>query len=184
MEQEIYACLDRKLYQKAFDLLLPEYRNKVFRLAYAMMGDATRAEDIAQEVFIRIWKGLAGYRGQSALSTWIYAITRNACLTALKTTGAKKEVSIEEPGIARAVEESNSAVRPPFGAEIDLVRLMEQLPEKQQQVLRLYYMEDKSYDEVARLLEWPMGTVKTYLHRARKQLAEAAIRSKMDERKA
>jgi RNA polymerase sigma-70 factor (ECF subfamily) len=184
MEQEIRACLDQKLYQKAFDLLLPEYQNKVFRLAYAMVGDATRAEDIAQEVFLRIWKSLAGYRGQSTLSTWVYAITRNACLTALKRAGAKKEVSMEEPGIARAAEESSSAVRPSRGAEIDLVTLMQQLPEKQQQVLRLYYMEDQSYEEVARLLDWPMGTVKTYLHRARKQLAEAAIRSKMDERTA
>jgi RNA polymerase sigma-70 factor, ECF subfamily len=184
MEQEIRACLDQKLYQKAFDLLLPKYQNKVFRLAYAMVGDVTRAEDIAQEVFIRIWKGLSGYRGQSTLSTWIYAITRNTCLTAMKTAGAKKEVSMEEPGIARAVEAASSGDRPPRYAEIDLAPLMEQLPEKQQQVLRLYYMEDKSYEEVARLLDWPMGTVKAYLHRARKQLAEAVIRSKMDERTA
>jgi RNA polymerase sigma-70 factor (ECF subfamily) len=149
-----------------------------------MLGDAARAEDIAQDVFIRIWKGLAGYRGQSTLSTWIYAITRNTCLTALKTTGAEKEVSIEDPGIARAVEHANSAVRPSGSAEIDLVRLMEQLPEKQQRVLRLYYMEEKSYEEVARMLDWPMGTVKAYLHRARKHLAEAVIRSKIDERTA
>ena len=81
MEQEIRACLDQKRYQEAFDLLLPEYQNKVFRLAYAMLGDAALAEDTAQEVFVRIWKALAGYRGQSLLSTWIYAITRNTCLT-------------------------------------------------------------------------------------------------------
>ena len=62
---------------------------------------------------------------------------------------------------------------------MDVARLVDELPEKYRQVLRLYYMEEKSYEEVARLLDWPMGTVKTYLHRARRQLAEAVSRSKI-----
>ena len=65
---------------------------------------------------------------------------------------------------------------------VDLEALVAQLPEKHRQVLRLYYMEEKSYDEVARLLDLPMGSVKTYLHRARKQLAEAVARSRMEPR--
>src|SRR5690242_10418138 len=104
MEQEIRACLDQKRYEEAFDLLLPEFQNKVFRLAYAMLGDAARAEDLAQDVFLRAWKALPGFRGQSSVSTWIYAITRNACLTALKAAGAKEERSLEERGIAHAAE--------------------------------------------------------------------------------
>ena len=180
MEQEIRACLDQKRYQDAFDLLLPEYQNKVFRLAYAMVGDAALAEDMAQEIFIRIWKALPGFRGQSLLSTWIYAITRNACLTAMKTASGKREISMEDQGVRHAVE---SAVRPvELGprAGIDVDRFMNELPEKHRQVLRLYYMEEKSYEEVARLLDWPMGTVKASLHRARKQLAQAMIQSKME----
>jgi RNA polymerase sigma-70 factor (ECF subfamily) len=179
MEQEIRACLDQKRYREAFERLLPEFQNKVFRLSYAMLGDAASAEDMAQEVFIRIWKALPGYRGQSSLSTWIYAITRNSCLTALRKVGARKEVSMEEPGIARAAEEVEPEAEP--GARgIDVLRFLKQLPEKHRQVLRLYYLEEKSYEEVARLLEWPMGTVKVYLHRARKELAEAVARGKME----
>jgi RNA polymerase sigma-70 factor (ECF subfamily) len=178
MEQEIRACLDQKRYQEAFDRLLPEFQNKVFRLAYAMLGDAALAEDMAQEVFIRIWKALPGFRGQSALSTWIYAITRNTCLTALKRGAAKRESSLEEPKVAREAEEAG--VPPARHGEIDVLRFLDQLPERHRQVLRLYYMEERSYEEVARLLEWPMGTVKTYLHRARKELAEAVARSKME----
>jgi RNA polymerase sigma-70 factor (ECF subfamily) len=178
MEQEIRACLGQKRYQEAFVRLLPEFQNKVFRLAYAMLGDAALAEDMAQDVFIRIWKALPGFRGQSALSTWIYAITRNTCLTALKKRAAKKESSLEEPSVARAAEEAG--VPPARHGEIDVLRFLHQLPERHRQVLRLYYMEEKSYEEVARLLEWPMGTVKTYLHRARKELAEAVARSKME----
>jgi len=178
MEQEIHACLDQKRYQEAFDRLLPEFQNKVFRLAYAMLGDTALAEDMAQEVFIRIWRALPGFRGQSTLSTWIYTITRNACLTALKKGAAKRERSLEEPNVARAVEEAS--VPPARHGEIDVLRFLDQLPERHRQVLRLYYMEERSYEEVARLLEWPMGTVKTYLHRARKELAEAVARSKME----
>ena len=177
MEQEIRACLDQKRYREAFDRLLPELQNKVFRLAYAMLGEAGAAEDMAQDVLIRIWKALPGYRGQSSLSTWIYAITRNACLSALRKTGVRREVSMEEPGVARAAEATVLEAGGDTG--IDVLRFLKQLPEKHQQVLRLYYLEEKSYEEVARLLEWPMGTVKVYLHRARKELAEAVARGKI-----
>jgi RNA polymerase sigma-70 factor (ECF subfamily) len=177
MEQEIRACLEQKRYQDAFDRLLPEFQNKVFRLAFAMLGDSALAEDIAQEVFVRIWKGLTGFRGQSSLSTWIYTITRNACLTALKAGWTKKESSIEEPSVARAAEKSG--IEPSAHAGIDVLRHLQELPQKYQQVLRLYYLEDRSYEEVSRLLEWPMGTVKTYLHRARKELAEAVMQGKI-----
>jgi RNA polymerase sigma-70 factor (ECF subfamily) len=178
MEQEIRACLDQKRYEEAFDLLLPEFQNKVFRLAYAMLGDAARAEDLAQDVFLRAWRALPGFRGQSSVSTWIYAITRNACLTALKAAGAKEERSLEERGIAHAAERAARA--PSAHATIDVARFLEHLPEKHQQALRLYYLEEKSYEEVSRLLGWPMGTVKTCLHRARKELAVALMQSKME----
>jgi len=178
MEQEIRACLDQKRYQEAFDLLLPEFQSKVLRLAYAMLGDAALAEDLAQEVFVRAWKALSGFRGQSSVSTWIYAITRNACLTAIKAAAGKKESSLDERGIARAAEQAGRA--PSVHATIDIARLLEQLPEKHRQALRLYYLEEKSYAEVSRLLGWPMGTVKTCLHRARKELAVALMQSKME----
>jgi RNA polymerase sigma-70 factor (ECF subfamily) len=180
MEQQIRACLDQKRYREAFDLLLPEYQNRVFRLAFAMLGDQAAAEDTAQDVFVRIWKALAGFRGQSSLSTWIYAITRNTCLSALRSAAAKREISLEEPGVGQAVESSGAVSEPAERSGVDLVRLMAELPEKHQQVLRLYYMEERSYEEVARLLDLPMGTVKVSLHRARKQLARAAAGIKME----
>jgi len=178
MEQEIHACIDQKRYSEAFDRLLPEFQHKVFRLAYSLLGNQTLAEDAAQEIFVRIWKALPGFRGQSAISTWIYTITRNTCYTALKTAGGKKEISLQEPGVERAAEERAIEASP--SARIDVLRFLGELPDKHQQVLRLYYLEEKSYEEVSRLMGWPMGTVKTYLHRARKELAVAVLRSKME----
>src|SRR4026208_160633 len=163
MEQQIRACLDQKRYREAFDLLLPEYRNRVFRLAFAMLGDRAAAEDTAQDVFVRIWKALAGFRGQSSLSTWIYAITRNTCLTALRSAAAKREISIEEPGVGQAVESSAAVSELAARAGIDLIRLIAELPERHRQVLRLYYMEERSYEEVARLLDLPVGAAHVHL---------------------
>ncbi|MBI3695445.1 MAG: sigma-70 family RNA polymerase sigma factor [Acidobacteria bacterium] len=174
MEEQIRRHLDKKRYSEAFELLLSEYQNKVFRLAYAMLGNRALAEETAQEVFIRIWRALAGYRGQAALSTWIYAIARNACLTTRRRQAGLPAFSLDEPHVRRAVETRHcSAGR----AETDLVSLIAQLPENYRQVLTLFYLEDRSYQEVSQLLDLPMGTVKTYLHRARKELAAAIQRS-------
>jgi RNA polymerase sigma-70 factor (ECF subfamily) len=135
-----------------------------------MLGNAALAEETSQDIFIRIWKALPGFRGQSSISTWIYSIARNACLTAMQVSAAHA-VAMEEIKVQPVVRTSDHGV--------DWQLLLSQLPEKYRQVLVLFYMEDKSYDEVARLLDLPMGTVKTYLHRARKDLAAAVVESKM-----
>src|ERR1035437_141237 len=147
---------------QAFEELLAAYPDKVFRLCYSMRGDRAQAEDAAQGSFLRIWKSMERYRGEAALGTWIFAITRNVALTAIAKRGAHRSAPIDE------------AERVPLQApdrERDVARLVAQLPENYRRVIMPFYMEDKSYDEVARMLELPLGTVKTYLHRARKQLA-------------
>src|ERR1700689_3544697 len=72
---------------EAFEALLAAYQDKVFRLCYSMLGDRTQAEDAAQESFLRVWKSLDRYRGESALGTWIFSIARNVCLTAISKSG-------------------------------------------------------------------------------------------------
>lgn len=147
---------------REFEALLAAYQDKVFRLCYSMMGDRAQAEDAAQESFLRIWKALDRYRGESAIGTWIFSIARNVCLTAISKRGALRSEPIE------------SAERPkPMvpDHERDLLRVVGQLPENYRQVIMLFYMEERSYEEVARMLGLPEGTVKTHLHRARKQLA-------------
>lgn len=147
---------------EAFEALLAAYQDKVFRLCYSMLGDRAQAEDAAQESFLRIWKSMERYRGDAALGTWIFSITRNVCLTAITKRGAQRSAPIEE------VER----ISPPApDRERDLVRRVAQLPDNYRQVVMLFYMEERSYDEVARMLALPLGTVKTYLHRARQQLA-------------
>ena len=79
-----------------FDQIVRDYQDKIFRLAFSMLGDRAAAEESAQEALLRIWRGLPGFRGASSLSTWIYTITRNTCLTALSRTGPRL-VSLDHP---------------------------------------------------------------------------------------
>jgi RNA polymerase sigma-70 factor (ECF subfamily) len=134
VEQEIGARLDEHRYREAFELLMPQYQNKVFRLAYSMLGNAALAEETSQDIFIRIWKALPGFRGQSSISTWIYSIARNACLTAMQVNAAHA-VAMEEIKVQPVVRTSDHGV--------DWQLLLSQLPEKYRQVLVLFYMEDK-----------------------------------------
>jgi RNA polymerase sigma-70 factor (ECF subfamily) len=180
MDDEIRARLDQKLYSEAFELLLSRYDDKVFHLAYSILGNRGLAEESAQDIFVRIWRALPAYRGLSSISTWVFAITRNTCLTALRRNRKGGMLSLEEPGVLLKVESHSAhSGRGPSG--LDLPRLVAQLPAKYRQVILLFYMEEKSYDEVAHLLGLPMGTVKTYLHRARKALAAAVMEANMEE---
>lgn len=151
--------------KRAFDMIMARYRQKVFRLAFSILGERTAAEDAAQDALLRVWRNLDRFRGESTLSTWIYTIARNAALSARK---AVRGSGTSLDGIAETV-----TTTAPEHAKPDLMRMVERLPDAQRQVVILFYLEGKSYLETAELAGLPMGTVKTYLHRARKELALA-----------
>ncbi|MBC7983620.1 MAG: sigma-70 family RNA polymerase sigma factor [Candidatus Obscuribacterales bacterium] len=156
----------------AFELVLPRYRDRVFRLALSILRERTAAEDAAQDVFLRLWRALSSYNGNAALSTWIYAITRNTSISILRKRRPQisLDASDDEDGPTlqlAAPEQDDSAV-------VSVERLLAHLPERYQQAVTLFYMEDKSYDQTATALGLPLGTVKALLHRARKRLIELA----------
>jgi RNA polymerase sigma-70 factor, ECF subfamily len=157
---------------EAMALLLPAFRRKVFGLTYSFLRNREAAEDVTQEVFIKVWRALPGYDGRASLSTWIYTIARNASLSALRARRLQSSLSDQE--VMDAVETIYAA--PPADAMVDsaaLLRLVDQLPTKQRQVIMLFYMEEQSHEEVATMLAMPVGTVKTLLHRARARLSAA-----------
>jgi RNA polymerase sigma-70 factor, ECF subfamily len=160
-----------------FDQIVRDYQDKIFRLSFSMLGDRALAEEAAQDVLVRIWKGLTSFRGESSLSTWIYTITRNTCLTALKRGGVR-QVSLDEPAPRREAERQSAAGWQAADSP-DPSDLLRRLPPKYREVVALFYMQEKSYDEVGRMLDLPVGTVKTYLFRARKSLAEDVARERV-----
>jgi RNA polymerase sigma-70 factor (ECF subfamily) len=161
-----------------FERIVREYQDRIFRLAFSMLGDRAAAEEAAQDILVRVWKGLPGFRAQSSLSTWIYTITRNACLTALARGAVPRTVSLDDPAPRREAER-RAASGWSVPASPDAAALLDHLPAKYRQVVALFYMQEKSYEEVARMLDLPIGTVKTYLFRARKSLAEELVRDRV-----
>jgi RNA polymerase sigma-70 factor (ECF subfamily) len=160
-----------------FERIVRDYQDRIFRLAVAMLGDRDAAQEAAQEVLVRVWKGLPGFRGESSLSTWIYAVTRNACLSALRRRPVVT-ASLDAPGPRREMDR-RAAAEWSGAPSPDAAALLERLPAKYRQVAALFYMQEKSYDEVARMLDLPVGTVKTYLFRARQRLAEELVRERV-----
>src|SRR5213594_1770106 len=179
MEDDIRERLDARQYREAFELVVDRFQNKVFRLAISMVRDEALAQDLAQDIFLKIWKALPGYNGTASLSTWIYTISRNTCLTELKRRAARRTVSLSEPAVEASLD-SIPALQtsdPEAGAEMDVQAMPNQLPEKYRQVVTLFYLEQKSYEEVGALLGIPLGTVKTFLYRAKKELLKMSRRN-------
>ena len=165
---------------KLFEQMLDQYQDKVFRLACAMLSNETAAQDIAQEVFMKIWKALPSYRAGASPSSWIYTITRNTCLTELKRRRSGQNLSLAEETVQAELDRQTAAEPTDIsaGAEMDVQSLLAELPENYRQVLVLFYLEQKSYEEVAAMLAVPMGTVKTHLHRAKKELMRLTAQRK------
>jgi RNA polymerase sigma-70 factor (ECF subfamily) len=172
-DADLQERLQAKQYREAFALLLPRYRDKVFRLIFSMLRDRALAEDCTQDVLLRIWKALPGFAGQSQLSTWIYAIAKNGALSEIRKR--KPTVSLDQNDDEDSYNPAVAALAAPEAddsATVSVGQMLDQLPERYRQAVVLFYMEDKSYDQTAAALGLPLGTVKALLHRARKRLIE------------
>lgn len=158
--------------QEAFERLVPAYRRRVFGLAFSILHDRAAAEDLAQEVFVKLWQALPRYDGRAKLSTWIYAITRNAAVSALRAR--RRSLSMSDRAVREEVEGIAAAPGPATG-DPELRRAIELLPWKQRQAVTLYYLDERPVEEVAEMMGLPANTVKTHLHRARAGLAAALV---------
>jgi RNA polymerase sigma-70 factor, ECF subfamily len=170
---DIQALLKGGAQGDAFAELQRRYQAKVYRLCCVLLRDRAQAEDAAQESLVRIWRALPRYDGRASLSTWIYTITRNRCLTAIQRRRDLASLDEESKG---AVERELLEEQPPEAedtqAQALLRELVEALPERYRRVLTLFYYEDRSVSEVGAMLGMAEGTVKTHLFRARALLAE------------
>ena len=170
-DQDIVELLRGGAAEAAFRLLVGRYEHKVYRLCCAMLRDPDQAQDAAQESLLRVWKSLSKYDQRASLSTWIYAITRNRCLTAIER---RRELeSLSDEAVEHEVEAA-AGIAPDSEQDhlVVLRELVEALPERYRRALTLYYYEERSVEEVATMLGLPEGTIKTNLHRARALLLE------------
>src|SRR5690242_725222 len=165
---------------EAFRKLVERHKDRAYGLAFRMLGSAPEAEEAAQDAFLRAWRALPQFRGESAFSTWLHRIVVRRALdrqAVLKSRRAR-EAPLEEAG-PEVLAASGSAGETGLRRKLD--RLVESLSGVQRTVVLLYYYEDRSVEEVARILEIPEGSVKTHLHRARALLRAAWLEQERTE---
>ncbi|HEY0394830.1 MAG TPA: sigma-70 family RNA polymerase sigma factor [Candidatus Elarobacter sp.] len=152
---------------EAFGELVTRYERAVYHLAVRTLHDRTEAEDATQEAFFKAYRALGSFRPGAKFSTWIFTICYRACCDRL---AKRKRISGDElpdradpsAGPEALAERSDDAVR--LRAAVDA------LPEKYRAVITLYHLQGKQYEEIATVLNLPLGTVKTHLFRAKEQL--------------
>jgi RNA polymerase sigma-70 factor, ECF subfamily len=172
--------------KSAFTALVDRYKDRVFTLCLRWMGDPHAAEDVAQDVFIALYRSLATFRGDSQLSTWVYRVVINHCKNR-KMYRRRRQYDQHEPLEGDGEEDSPKRQLADSGPGADaslrsaqaerlLDEAMGNLDEEQRQILILREVQDLSYEEIAELLALPRGTVKSRLHRARLELAAVLTR--------
>ena len=149
----------------AYDAIVRRFQDRVFRLACVWLYDDQSAADVAQEVFVRGYKGLRSFRFRSAPFTWLYRTTRNVCNEFNRVR--KTEQLDDEPHDPDSVPERDVA---DYESARRVRRLVEKLPERQREVVLLRIFEDMSVKETAQSMGCREGTVKALLHKATAKL--------------
>ncbi|MGI9626535.1 MAG: sigma-70 family RNA polymerase sigma factor [Longimicrobiales bacterium] len=168
--------------QEAFRELLKRYERPVFSLVYRMVRDRALAEDLSQEAFIRAFKAIGSYNPSYKFSSWMFKIANNLTIDHLRRKridtvsihGSPHAVTGEEEAQTRLVIESSEEAPDSYVESQELGTQIEQAigtlrPEYRTATL-LRHVEGYSYEEIAQIMELPLGTVKTYIHRARIEL--------------
>ncbi len=169
--------------ERAFNELVRLYEQRVFRLVLRMVGRPDEAEDMAQEVFVQVFKAIGQFRGDAKLSTWIYRIAVNLCKNRVKYLARRHndaqdelEPAIERAPFSRAKGVTFGAVARPdqvvegFQVQGIVHRCISELEPEFREVLILRDVEELSYDEIGEITGLLDGTVKSRLHRARSML--------------
>jgi RNA polymerase sigma-70 factor, ECF subfamily len=154
---------------QAFRELVDRHKDMVFALLARSGSDPSRVEDLAQEVFLKIHRGLPYFRGEAKLTTWIFRIVLNLLSRESEKRRTSREVALDTEVPAH---EPRTLDRSPTDLEIRdrLEKAMARLPANYRLLVAGHYLNDVKYEELAEALDIPVGTVKTHLHRAKKQL--------------
>ncbi|MFC1490550.1 RNA polymerase sigma factor [Candidatus Latescibacterota bacterium] len=163
-----------------FETILNDYQDRVYNQAYRMLGNREDAEEATQDIFLSIHKSLGNFRGDSKLSTWIYRIVSNVCISRLR----KKQleiISLDDPlgddgaTISEIIPDKRQNQQVVMESEetAEMVRAnVQKLPPDWAMAVSLCHFDDLSYDEAAEIMGIPKATVATYIFRGRKQLAK------------
>lgn len=157
-------------------LLIERYHGLIFGLCLRMMGHRQDAEDVVQETFVRALRGVRGFDGNRPLQPWLIGIAANRCRTALRRRARRRlfSTSLPEPADGR------SGLADPDDLAGELSLALHQLRPDYRTVFCLYHEQGLAYEEIGIALNRPVGTIKTWLHRARAEMAAHLTRRGLD----
>ena len=164
----------------AFEKLYQLHHRRVYSLCLRMLGNATEAEDLTQDVFIQLFRKIGSFRGDSAFTTWLHRMTVNQVLMHFRKRGVKLEQTTEEGEMQEAIEVGTE--RPgamPIVDRIALEKAISELPPGYRTVFVLHDVEGHEHEEIARMLGCSVGTSKSQLHKARMRLRELLQKKKL-----
>ena len=158
--------------EKAFTAIIKKYQEKLYWHIRRMVVEHEDANDVLQNVFIRVWNGLENFREDSQLYTWLYRIATNECLTFLEQKKRKASISLSdvESGLSNTIKADKYF--DPNKLEWKLQLAMQQLPEKQRIVFNLRYYDEMPYEEMSKVLETSEGALKASYHHAVKKIED------------
>jgi RNA polymerase sigma-70 factor (ECF subfamily) len=163
---------------EAFSLLLKKYQERIYWHIRRMVLDHDDADDLVQDVFIKVWKNLANFRSDSQLYTWIYRIASNECITFLNRKKLRNSISLEGTEGQYLLE--TLAESPYFDgdkAQMKLQKALLSLPEKQRLVFNMKYFDELKYDEISDILGTSVGALKASFHIAVKKIEHILLNS-------
>jgi RNA polymerase sigma-70 factor, ECF subfamily len=166
--------------QDAFAEIVEIYSNSIYQLGYRMLGNRHEAEDIAQEAFIRAYVNIKSFNQDLKFSTWLFRIATNLCIDRIRKKKPDYYLDAEVSGTDGLTMYSQLASDSPLPEkELESLELQEsvqkeilKLPEKYRSVIVLKYIEELSLNEISEILDLPLGTVKTRIHRGREALRQ------------
>lgn len=164
--------------KRAFDLLVSKYQLRLAKLVGRLVSDRSEAQDVVQEAFIKAYRALPNFRGDSAFYTWLYRIAVNAAKNHLVARSRRPPADdvditdgeVEEAGVVVADLATPESYAARDQLQAALGRALAELPEDLRTALTLCEMEGLSYDDIARVLDCPIGTVRSRIFRARRAL--------------
>jgi RNA polymerase sigma factor (sigma-70 family) len=164
--------------KEAFSLLLNKYQQKIYWHIRRMVINHDDADDLVQDVFIKIWKNLANFRSDSQLYTWIYRIASNECITFLNRKKLRNSVSLDDVEGANLLETlAESTYFDGEKAQMKLQKALLTLPEKQRLVFNMKYFDDLKYEEISDILGTSVGALKASFHIAVKKIEHILLNS-------
>jgi RNA polymerase sigma factor (sigma-70 family) len=169
-EEILSKFRDEKTRNEAFNLLLKKYQQKIYWHVRRMVIDHDDADDIVQDVFIKIWKNLPGFRNDAQLYTWMYRIATNECITFLNKKKQKNNISLDDVDFELADTLSSSDQFTGDQIQKKLQEAILTLPDKQRLVFNMKYFDDMKYEEMSEVLGTSVGALKASFHLAVKKI--------------